>query len=183
MTERSWRWIWQPDLGEGAERFTFRATLGGYEARGDVIATLDGAPLSASYVVETDAAWLTHRVHVALKDGRSLEILSDGAGHWHRADGAALPQLDGCIDPDISITPFTNTVAIRRLGSELGEATEIKVAYILVPELSLHAAPQRYTRLADKLWRFDALDIDFTADVRVDEEGFVVEYPGLFRRE
>jgi hypothetical protein len=94
-----------------------------------------------------------------------------------------LPELDGCIDPDISMTPFTNTVAIRRLGLTVGEAAEISVAYILVPELSLRAAPQLYTRLAERLWRFDGLDIDFTADLTVDEEGFVMEYPGLFRRE
>jgi uncharacterized protein len=183
MTERSWRWIWQPDLGEGAEQFSFRATDGGYKARGDVTATLEGKPLDASYVVETDTAWRTRRVRVDVKGGGSLEILSDGAGHWRRADGAALPELDGCIDPDISMTPFTNTVAIRRLGAKVGAAADIKVAYILVPELSLRAAPQRYTHLSQRLWRFDGLDIDFTADITVDEDGFVVDYPGLFRRQ
>ena len=183
MTERSWRWIWQPDLGEGAEQFSFRVTDRGHEARGEVTATLEGKPLRAGYVVETDAAWRTRRVRVEVKGGGTLEILSDGAGHWRRADGTKLPELDGCIDPDISMTPFTNTVAIRRLGSQLGKAADIKVAYILVPELSLRAAPERYTHLAERLWRFDGLDIDFTADITVDEAGFVMEYPGLFQRE
>lgn len=182
MSEQRWRWVWQPDLGEGAEEFRFRATDRGFEARGEVAAMLEGKLLNASYLVETDAAWRTRRVRVAVSGGDALEILSDGAGHWCRADGAKLPELAGCMDPDISMTPFTNTVAIRRLGSKVGEATEIKVAYILVPELSLRAAPQRYTRLADRLWRFDGLDIDFTADITVDEAGFVMEYPGLFRR-
>lgn len=183
MNERRWRWVWQPDLGEGAEEFSFRATDRGFEARGDVTATLEGSPLNASYLVETDAAWRTRHVRVDVKGGGTLEILSDGAGHWRRPDGATLPELDGCMDPDISMTPFTNTVAIRRLGSRVGEATEIKVAYILVPELSLRSAPQRYTRLADRLWRFDGLDIDFIADITADEDGFIVDYPGLFRRE
>jgi hypothetical protein len=182
MSEQSWRWIWQPDLGEGAERFRFRISAGGYEARGDVAAALEGAPLDASYAVETDAVWITCRVRVEVKGGGSLDILSDGAGRWRRAEGTALPELDGCIDPDISMTPFTNTVALRRLDLKIGERAEIKVAYILVPELSLRAAPQRYTRLAERLWRFEGLDIDFTAEITVDEEGFVVEYPGLFRR-
>ena len=183
MTERRWRWIWRPDLGEGAEEFSFRATAGGLEARGDVVATLEGAPLAASYLVETDTAWRTRRVRVDVRGGGTLEILSDGAGHWRDANGAALPDLDGCIDPDISMTPFTNTVALRRLGAKVGVAAEIKVAYILVPELTLRAAPQRYTHLSQRLWRFDGLDIDFTADIAVDEDGFVVDYPGLFRRE
>ncbi len=182
MTERSWRWVWQPDLGEGAEDFTFRAMSGGFEARGEVVATLEGQPLKASYVVETDAGWHTRRVRVEVTGGGSLEIQSDGAGHWRRADGTALPDLDGCLDPDISMTPFTNTVAIRRLGSRIGEAAEIKVAYVLVPELTLRAAPQRYTHLSQRLWHFDGLDIDFTADITVDEDGFVVDYPGLFQR-
>jgi hypothetical protein len=183
MNERSWRWVWQPALGEGAEEFSFRATPAGYEAHGEVAATLEGMPLKAGYLVETDAAWRTRRVRLTVRGGGALDILSDGAGHWRRADGAALPELDGCIDPDISMTPFTNTVAIRRLGLKAGEAAETKVAYILVPALSLRAAPQRYTRLADRRWRFDGLDIDVTADLTVDEEGFVMEYPGLFRRE
>ena len=183
MSERRWRWVWRPDLGEGAEEFTFRASDLGYEARGEVDAMLEGRPLKASYLVETDAAWRTLHVRVEVKGGGAIEILSDGAGHWRRADGATLPELGGCMDPDISMTPFTNTVAIRRLGSKVGEATEIKVAYILVPELSLRPAPQRYTRLAERLWRFDGLDIDFTANIAVDEEGFVVDYPGLFGRD
>jgi hypothetical protein len=182
MTERRWRWVWRPDLGEGAEQFSFRATDRGYEARGAVTATLEGAPLKASYVVATDAKWRTQRVRVDVEGGGALEILSDGAGHWRRPDGAALPELDGCLDPDISMTPFTNTVAIRRLGARIGAAADIKVAYILVPELSLRAAPQRYTHLSRSLWRFDGLDIDFTADITVDEDGFVVDYPGLFLR-
>ncbi|HEV8389739.1 MAG TPA: putative glycolipid-binding domain-containing protein [Dongiaceae bacterium] len=183
MSEQGWRWIWQPDLGEGVEQFRLHASVGGYEARGEVAATLDGAPLKASYSVEVDAAWITRRVRVGLTGGARLEILSDGAGHWRRADGGALPQLDGCLDPDISMTPFTNTVAIRRLDLKVGEAAQINVAYILVPELSLRAAPQRYTRLAERLWRFDGLDIDFTADLTVDESGFVIAYPGLFLRQ
>jgi hypothetical protein len=126
MTDRSWRWIWQPDLGEGAEEFNVRATDRGFEARGDVAATLEGKPLNASYLVETDAAWRTRHVRVDVKGGGALEILSDGAGHWRRPDGTKLPELDGCLDPDISMTPFTNTVAIRRLGSQVGAAAEIK---------------------------------------------------------
>ncbi len=182
MNDKSWRWAWLPDQGDGAEEFQFRVTSTGFSARGHVAATLDGTQLDASYEVEADAAWATRGVRVAVKGGASIDIRSDGAGHWRHADGRAIPALDGCIDPDISMTPFTNTLPIRRLGLQIGEAAEIKVAYVLVPDLSLRPAPQRYTRLADRLWRFEGLDIDFSADIAVDEDGFVIEYPGLFRR-
>jgi hypothetical protein len=78
--------------------------------------------------------------------------------------------------------PATNTLPIRRLDPPLGAGADIKVAYILAPELSLRAGPQRYTRIGDGLWRFNGLDINFTADISVDPEGFVINYPGLFRR-
>ncbi len=42
--------------------------------------------------------------------------MSDGHGHWRKADGTALPQFDGCVDIDLAGTPFTNTLPIRRLG-------------------------------------------------------------------
>ncbi len=80
MSERSWRWIWQPDQGEGAEAFKFRAVPGGYQARGEVAATLEGAPLTASYMAEIDAAWRTRRVRVEVKGGRSAR---DPVG-WRR---------------------------------------------------------------------------------------------------
>jgi hypothetical protein len=183
VSELAWRWIWHPDLGEGAEEFRFRVVPSGYEARGAITATLDGAPLNASYLVETDATWIARRVRVDVRGGGTLEILSDGAGHWRHADGSVLPDLDGCIDPDIAMTPLTNTVAIRRLRSNVGETAEIKVAYILVPELTLRVRPERYTRLADRLWRFDGLDTGFTGNITVDEQGFVIEFQGLVRRE
>jgi len=34
--------------------------------------------------------------------------------------------------------------------------------------------------VTERGWRFDGLDIDLTADLTVDDEGFVVDYPGLF---
>ena len=122
MSDKSWRWIWQPGQGEGAEYFIFRPTPGGFEARGKVIATLEGAPLNATYVVDINATWLTRRVRVDVQGGAQLDILSDGAGSWRRADGRALPELDGCIDTDILVTPFTNTLPIRRLGLKAGQA-------------------------------------------------------------
>jgi hypothetical protein len=114
--------------------------------------------------------------------GRAVELRANGIGRWSDAGGTWIPALDGCIDVDISLTPSTNTLPIRRLAIGRGGSADIKVAYILAPELSLRAGPQRYTHLADRLWRFQSIDSGFTADLSVDAEGFVVDYPGLFRR-
>ena len=95
-------------------------------------------------------------------------------------------ELDGWIDVDISATPFTNTLPIRRLGLEHGESEELTVTYIRVPELLVGPERQRYGCLEAQtdggLYRFEALPSGFTAELPVDVDGLVIDYPGLFRR-
>ena len=43
--------------------------------------------------------------------------------------------------------------------------------------------PRAYTRLADRLYLFENLDgSDFRAELAVDADGVVLDYPDLFRR-
>ncbi len=88
---------------------------------------------------------------------------------------------------DISQTPFTNTLPIRRLGLGPGESAEISVAYVDGTQLQPWPEPQRYTCLEEGgrrggLYRFLSLDGGFTADLPVDADGLVLDYPGLFKR-
>ena len=183
MKQRSWRWEWRPDQGTGGELFEYEASAAGHTLRGRIVANLEGAGIEAAYVVEADTMWRTRRVRVEIANlERVLEISANGIGRWSDASGTWIPALDGCVDVDLSLTPATNTLPIRRLNPPMGEGVDIKVAYIVAPELSLRAGPQRYTRIGDGLWRFRGLDIDFTADISVDEDGFVVDYPELFYR-
>jgi hypothetical protein len=97
-------------------------------------------------------------------------------------DGALRPDLSEAIDVDIVLTPFTNTLPIRRRRLEIGEHADFVMAWIDVPSLDVTADPQRYTRLDRFHYRFDSLDSDFTRDLEVDADGIVVHYPGLFDR-
>src|SRR6185436_5423923 len=50
-------------------------------------------------------------------------------------------------------------------------------------DLTVHAQPQAYTRLADRFYLFENLDgTGFRAELPVDEDGIVLDYPDLFRR-
>lgn len=118
--------------------------------------------------------WVTRRVTIG-----SLVLEHDDG--W-TVDGRPRPDLAEAVDCDIVITPFTNTLPIRRLGLAVGESADIVTAWIDVPSLTVVPDPQRYTRLAERLYRFDSRDSDFTADLEVDADGFVVNYPGLFKR-
>jgi hypothetical protein len=49
-------------------------------------------------------------------------------------------------------------------------------------DLTLKAQRQTYTRLADRLYRCESLGgSDFQAEISVDQDGIVLDHPGLFR--
>ena len=141
---------------------------------------IDGAA-ETRYAIDTDAGWATRTVRVATAT-TSLVLFADGRGHWTEGDGRVLDRLSGAIDVDITATPLTNTLPIWRLGLRVGESADVLTAYIDVPELTVVADPQRYTRLDERSYRFESQGGDFARDITIDDAGFVVDYPGLFRR-
>ncbi len=115
----------------------------------------------------------------------ALTLTATADGHW-LADGRPQADLDGCVDVDINCTPLTNTLPIRRLDwSRTGTWHDLDVAYVSLPELSVRPTRQRYTLLSrdelnHALFRYESRS--FVADLDVDGEGFVVDYPGIWRR-
>jgi hypothetical protein len=145
----------------------------------------DRRPFRLGYRLTWDASWrLTDaRLVVTTQDEtRTLQLESDGKGHWRDGEAHALPQLDGCIDIDIWPTPFTNTLPLRRDPMAVGERRVLVVAWVAAPELSVRPARQAYTRLADRRYRFESLDSDFSVELVVDADDLVVDYEALFRR-
>jgi hypothetical protein len=65
----------------------------------------------------------------------------------------------------------------------IGERRQFLTAWISAPDLTVHPQAQAYTRLADRLYLFENLDgSNFQAEISVDEDGVVLDYPELFRR-
>jgi uncharacterized protein len=176
--------IWSPLDEPGIEHLHLLIASDEILADSLLVAFHEGRPFRARYTIRCDGGWRVREVQVALLDSATppLALRSDGAGNWATLDGAPLPALDGCIDIDISATPFTNTLPIRRLALPIGASRDLDMVYIRVPELRAEPDPQRYTRLDDRRYRYESRDSDFTADLPVDADGLVLDYPGLFRR-
>ena len=178
---------WQDWDGRGLEH-TFIVHLdGGPLVESFVIGEADGQPFAARYHVKCDEKWRVNTVGFSLiGTGSGVSFASDGKGHWRsygRGGEKSLSDLNGAIDVDITVTPFTNTLPIRRLGLEAGQSADIVVVYIDVPSLTVTADPQRYTCLEPmRRYRFESQGGEFVREIDVDEHGLVVLYPGLFRR-
>jgi uncharacterized protein len=175
---------WQDWSGKGIEHTVLRCAQSSSAADGVVIGSADSEPFAMRYQIRCDAAWTLHYASIEIiGEQRMVELLSNGRGKWTDASGNALPDLDGAIDVDISGTPFTNTLPIRRLQLARGHSAEIRAAYVHVPSLNIVRDPQRYTCLEPlRRYRYESLDSDFVREIEVDADGLVVTYPGLFKR-
>ena len=166
----------------GSEYFRLSQTPDGWGLYGTVVVTLDNEPWRTMYTVRCQPGWNTYDVSVVTGSGgttRELHLTADG-GRW-RSDERPLSVLDGAIDVDLGVTPSTNTLPIRRLELEIGQEAELAVAWIRFPDLSVTRSDQRYTRLAEAIYRYESGT--FRRDIEVDEFGLVTTYPGLFVRE
>jgi uncharacterized protein len=163
--------MWTPWEGPGLEHLRLVTSGSGVVANGLVIGLEAGRPFRIGYEVRCDGLWRVREVRAAAPDSERpvLELQADGQGHWKRRGGEPVPELHGCIDVDISATPFTNTLPIRRLGLKPGESEELMVTYIRVPELLIGPERQRYgcleARADGGLYRFEALPSGFTAEL------------------
>ncbi|WP_112663726.1 putative glycolipid-binding domain-containing protein [Microvirga flavescens] len=178
---RTIRWSAWESAEAGMEHVDVSPADGGIDFAGVVIGRKDETKFALAYRLRVDSEWRLREARLKTTSGHRLHLESNGKGTWH-VNGAERADLQGCIDIDIEASPLTNTLPIRRLGLQAGDSSEVRLCYVTVPELSVSLAHQRYTALGERAYRFQSLTSGFTADLPVDEDGFVLDYPGLFKR-
>jgi len=179
---------WSDWNREGLDHCLMRRDADGLRIEGLCIIGGDAAGAALRYAVRTDAMLRTREVAVSYIGGPDLHLRADGRGRWSDArTGACLPALQGCLDVDIAATPATNTLPILRLALSPGARAEILAAYLPLPHepgapIRPAAARQSYTCLRAGCYRYESLASGFTAEIEVDANGLVKDYPEAFRR-
>ncbi|KQT55134.1 MULTISPECIES: putative glycolipid-binding domain-containing protein [unclassified Aureimonas] len=185
LSERSVRWRALGDGGgaEGLEHLHIRPVSSGIEIRSVVIGDRGGAAYGVSYEIDCDSLWRVRAFRLRALGGPSLDLSSDGAGRWFAADGTERADLAGCIDIDLAGTPFTNTLPIRRLAPTQGDpCAELTMLYVPFDTFEPFPDGQRYTALGPRRFLYEAADRSFSAELPLDEDGLVIDYPTLFER-
>ena len=173
---------WRSWDGNGVEHLVFRDRPSGLTAEAAILSGGE-AHFAATYALACHPSGHVARADVSVIGGPSVSLQSDGDGKWRNGEGKRLPALAGAIDVDLSASPFTNTLPIRRLKLGEGESAEILAAYIRFPDLDISLDSQRYTCLVpDRRYLYEATDGSFRAEIETDEHGLVTRYEGLFRR-
>ena len=173
---------WQSWDGEGMEHMVFSERPLGAVAEG-VLLSGGEARFAAHYHLTCRPDGHVAEARVAVIGGPSMTLQSDGEGLWRNSDGKRVPALVGANDVDLSASPVTNALTIRRLGLEKGQTSEINAVYIRFPDLELSLERQRYTCVeVGRRYIFEAADLSFRAEIETEESGLVTLYPGMFRR-
>jgi len=170
--------LWRRLDGTGLDRVTLEATNAGHRIAGTALFSHEGAAYDIRYSVIADSEWNTRVVaaHVQGPAGeRRLSLRVDDAGAWSMG-GELIDGLDGSRDVDLAFTPAANTLPIRRLALEVGQAAEIDVAHVAFPGRSVRRETQRYERVA--VDRFRYVVSGTSLDLAVQADGLVTDFPG-----
>ena len=184
MTERTRKVRWTRLDHRGTEFARLYPLKSTWHLQRKIETEFDGIASNVSYHVGCDTGWHTRAASVRLRQGgrpRRQDLTVDSHGRWH-VWGKERVDLQGCIDVDLEISPSTNTLPIRRLTLEEGEGQEIRTAWIRVPTLAVEPTRHRYTRVAERRYRFENLDSGYEVEIDVDDLGLVVHYPGSWSR-
>ena len=111
-----------------------------------------------------------------------LVIAANASREW-TINGQACPQVAGCDDVDLSFTPATNLLPIRRLALGIGARAAVRSAWLRVPELTLQPLDQVYARISDTQYHYESDHGTFTATLDVSPAGLVTRYSGLWEEE
>src|SRR5713226_4550546 len=118
-----------------------------------------------------------------LKSGRWTARTSSRGHAEMPAPGGDMTAFDEALDCDLAFSPLTNSMPVLRHGLlEGGGPVDFLMAWVSVPDLSVHPSRQRYTFLRKSgdisVVRYESESRDFVAELTFDADG----YPGIGRR-
>lgn len=145
----------------------------------------DRQPCRIEYEVECDVSWSTRDVSIrgdVCGAPISLVLSRDAERAW-TANEVLQPAVQGCLDVDLGFSPSTNLLPIRRLNLAIGEQAAVRAAWVRFPGFSLEVLEQTYTRLAESKYLYESAGGEFRRELTVNSDGWVIDYPGLWRAE
>jgi hypothetical protein len=154
----------------------------GWQLSGVAVFLHEDVPCRLDYVVTTDKSWRTTAATVTGLVGKKavlIKVVADAERQW-LVNGVVQQALKGCLDIDLSFSPATNLLPIRRLDLPIGGEEKLDAAWLRFPGLSFERLDQVYRRTQERTYNYQSGGGTFTADLTVNGVGWVVTYPGLW---
>lgn len=183
MTSQSILWRRLDHPGHECARLFFQNSF--WHLTGTALFEYDQQPSKLDYIVICDSNWQTISGTVTGRIGDKIievSISVDSSQQW-LINGEACPQVNGCIDIDLNFSPSTNLLPIRRLNLLPGKSADVRAAWLRFPSFNIEPLEQVYSRIDQTTYRYESAGGAFVARLRVNEAGFVIDYPGLWSLE
>jgi uncharacterized protein len=176
-----WRRLDQP----GHDSARLIEDVAGPHIEGTAVFSESGRACRLDYRVVCDAEWRTVAARVAGWFGAApvaLEIAVNAARVW-TLNGRECPDVQGCYDVDLSFTPATNLLAIRRERLAIGSKAAVRSAWLNFPNLALEVLDQTYERVAATRYHYTSNGGSFDVMLDTNAAGLVIDYPTLWQLE
>lgn len=151
--DRSVVWRRLDRPGHESARVSLRDS--GWSLTGTAVFAQDEQPCRLDYQVLCDSNWLTSSGSVSGRVG----------------------------DETVAFSPSTNLLPIRRLGLGVGEEATVQAAWLRFPSFRLEPLEQLYRRIDVATYRYQSAGGKFSAELQVNEAGFVTRYPDFWQAE
>lgn len=154
----------------------------GWALEGTAVFAENGLPAVLNYKVVADSAWRTTSGHIhgwLGEQGVDLCITRASDGNW-MLNGTAVPDLEEKDDLDLSFTPATNLLQLRRVNMREGDVVDLPVAWLDAAGATLTCLPQRYERRTATSYWYEAPTVGYSGLLEVRANGFILRYPGLW---
>jgi len=115
-------------------------------------------------------------------DEPDLWLGRDRSGRWGEINGAHRPDLDGCSDIALRMTPFASSIICKRLPLLVGHAASLNVAHVDVETLQIEPRLRTFARIGERRWRYHSEHSASEVEVDVDDYGIARDVPGEFTR-
>jgi len=173
--------IWTGLQYHSIEHCSWTNSANGNEIVSAIVGYYENKIYKVEYNIETNVNWETKSVTIRIKidDAADTIILKKQDEKWI-LNGVPADEYNGIYDIDISLTPFTNTLPVRRLKLTGHEEQVITVIYFDILDRQIKPLKQIYTRLTAHNYKYENYDKSFTANIQTGEDGLVKDYPTLF---
>ena len=176
-----WRRVDQP--GHESARLVHEDPY--WHLSGAAVFVYDGEPCRLDYLITCNSRWETRLGRVSGWVGDQaveIEISVDSGSRWF-VNGNECDEAQGCIDLDLNFSPSTNLLPIRRLNLAVGEQAQVRAAWLRFPGFALEPLDQIYRRTGATTYVYESAGGRFTAELRINEAGFVTDYASLWVHE
>ena len=173
--------VWRRVDKPGHEYCRLTNTEAGARLTGVAVLSNDNTPHCIEYEINCDPTWRTLRCRLADNSTAvrtDWEIRRDGQ-IW-LMNGVEVPAVAGCEDIDLGFSPATNMLPIKRIPMRVGQIAKVRAAWVRFPEFTLEPLDQSYARIAENVYRYESNGGKFRRELKIDENGFVIDYPELW---